>query len=70
MDDLNEDLDASGFSCYTIPKKDNRNDSISDRITNRLTFDRPVPALTPAQRYHLVPYVLSVVPFFGAMNFV
>ena len=28
-------------------------DSISDRLTNRLSFERPFPALTPAQRYHL-----------------
>ena len=37
-------------------------DSISDRLTNRLTFDRPFPALTPAQRYHLDVLGYVVVP--------
>ena len=37
-------------------------DSISDRLTNRVTFDRPFPALTPAQRYHLDVFGYVVVP--------
>lgn len=37
-------------------------DSISDRLTNRITFDRPFPALTPAQRYHLDVLGYVVVP--------